>query len=597
MDTQNASTRAFNSSRSPATAAVDNVIRRALKISDPNNADEVVKGLLARYPDDAARIKREQLGLPFSVFKMQQPAVIQPYRGRPESTAASATLDAALTRLTTTPDLADVEPELRGWSATIQRAASDGFASASSAIDPAERDRAFGARRTLNEYARLARYTGAVSGCVTEVFCRLAQACDDVANIILVMIGDALGDAGITRSGAILQVPAALLQARRDAAITALRNLLQPPQGGDEESWPRGPSAVYQLYAGLEQAGAPDLRALLDEAYLSRELDALVDMANGSTPDGLRALGSAAAITVNRLQRLVMIGQGLVGPDSPPASMFFVELSLFMQGFASGNAGYRLPYLSRSPLLVSAFAARAGIDPPTQSLLALALGRTAFADAVDCLCCSCDDDDMKLLIVAGKVLFDIDRAIDLYALGTDPQDPSPGSLWRGDAEWRAAAYGAMIASAQAQMATFVTPANAPPFIGVSMLPGIVQSLRWSNILDRVDNQLLRSTQFADVINMQIDDERRWSDLVSTIAPLCRTDLLFKGTIPGTTGTSPAPTDPIGAVLQRGTLLINSTAFGNGAPVGQWGGFTVPRTALPVVMPRTIAGSLQEIAGL
>jgi hypothetical protein len=67
MDPQNASTRAFTGDRSPARAAVDNVMRRSLKISNPYDPAEVAKGLLARYGDEAERIKREQQGLPFSV--------------------------------------------------------------------------------------------------------------------------------------------------------------------------------------------------------------------------------------------------------------------------------------------------------------------------------------------------------------------------------------------------------------------------------------------------------------------------------------------------------------------------------------------------
>ena len=66
-----------NPRRSPVTAAVDNVLRRALKISDPNNADEVAKGLLARNPRDAARIRREQLGLPFSVSNPQRSTIVK----------------------------------------------------------------------------------------------------------------------------------------------------------------------------------------------------------------------------------------------------------------------------------------------------------------------------------------------------------------------------------------------------------------------------------------------------------------------------------------------------------------------------------------
>jgi hypothetical protein len=60
MDPQNPSTRSSTSDRSPATAAVDGIFRRLLKISNPGNPDEVAKGLLARYGDEARRIKREQ---------------------------------------------------------------------------------------------------------------------------------------------------------------------------------------------------------------------------------------------------------------------------------------------------------------------------------------------------------------------------------------------------------------------------------------------------------------------------------------------------------------------------------------------------------
>src|ERR1700730_10904509 len=78
MDTQNGSTRSSTSDRSPATAAVDGIFRRLLKISNPGNPDEVAKGLLARYGDEARRIQREQQGLPFSVAQAQTAAAPPP---------------------------------------------------------------------------------------------------------------------------------------------------------------------------------------------------------------------------------------------------------------------------------------------------------------------------------------------------------------------------------------------------------------------------------------------------------------------------------------------------------------------------------------
>jgi hypothetical protein len=597
MDTQNPSTRSSTSDRSPATAAVDGIFRRVLKISNPGNPDEVAKGLLARYSDEARRIQREQQGLPFSVAQAQAAAGPAPAAGRrPEVSTASTALDAALTGLTTDPDLSDIEPELRGWSQTIREAASDGLGCAGYAIDPSQRDRAFGARRILGDYSRLARYAGALTACAPDQYCRVARACDDVGNIILVMIGDSLGDAGITRSGAVLQVPGGLLQARRDGVITALRNFGQPGTSDDEESWPRGPVALNQLYDGLDGAGAPDLRALLDENYLSRQLDTLVDMATGSTSDSLRALGSAAGTTMQRLQRFLLVASGIIDPPSPPATMFFAQLQLFMQGFSGGNVGYRLPYLSRSPLLVSTFAASVGIDTPTQALLTIALSRTAIADAVDCLCCLCDEKDAEDTILAGKVLFDIDRAIDLYALGTDTNG-------QGGQEWRAAVLGAAI---NASAGLFTNPALKgsainPRLRGVQdLIKLIVLQLQWPSILSNAGQPAtppITSNQFAGVINTQIDDEQRWSDLVSSIAPLCRQDLLFRGIGPIN---GPSPNDPIATMLNLAISDIRDKAKNVSFP-DPASGSTILGSALPFgdvgpkfVMPATIASSLERI---
>jgi hypothetical protein len=592
MNGQNPSTRAFSGDRSPARATVDNLMRRALKISNPYDADEVAKGLLNLYPDDAAKIEREKLGLPFSVYRTQPMVAARP-AGRPEALAANDGLEAVLTQLTTSPELADVAPEMRGWATTIRRAAVDGMASATYAIDAGERDRAFGGRRTLGDYSRLARYAAAVDSCATEIYCRLAQACDLVGNLILVAIGDALAAAGVTRSGAVIQVPTATLQARRDAVIVALRNLLQLTPTSDQETWPRGTLAVQQIYAGLETAGAPDLRALLDEAYLSRLLDDLIDLATGTTPDGLRALGATAAVTVQRLQRFLILASQQVDPDSPPATTFFVELQLFIQSFAGGAAGYRLPYLSRSPLLVSGLLTTASIDRPTQALLQLALQRTALADAIDCLCCTCSENDANDLVAAGKLLFEVDRAIDLYALGTDPEGD-------GDAEWSAAAIGALVLCAFQEFEVDAGN-NQQEKLRIIKNPGlhesddIAETLQWSVITDSIDGsdeeRNKRSRQLAAVLNTMIEEEKRWADLVRAIAPSCRQSLLFKG-IPGVgPQTNPAdpivlddlPNDPVGRLMQLTAIEMNRV-------IGDWLDFVVPRPIPRIRIPYSLATS-------
>jgi hypothetical protein len=590
MEPHNPATRTITSDRSPATATVDNLLRRSLKISKPDSPEEMAKGLLARYPEEAAKIKREQLGVPFSVMAAPTVITVAPTGvGRPEVRTANEALERALTQLTTSPDLADVAPEMRGWATTIRRAAADGFAAATFAIDASERDRAFAARRMLGEYARLARYAAAINACATEIYCRLAQACDLAANVILVLIGDALGDAGVTRAGAVIQVPTATLQSRRDALVVALRNLLQIAPTGDQNTWPRGTVALGQIYRGLELAGAPDLRALLDESYLSRQVDDLIDLATGSTPDGLRALGSTATVVVQRLQRFFILANGMVRPPSPPATTFFAELRLFVDSFTGGNAGYRLPFLARSPLLVSGLASMpGGVDAPTQILLTLALERTALADAIDCLCCTCNQDDTRDLVLAGLILSRIDRAIDLYAIGTHP-------LGLGDAEWSAAAYGALALCAFRAFPPVLSARNRPVFARFLML---AQTLRWvtfvgNNVLSNItltaapNAQAMRAAQLAGVVNTMIEEELRWSHLISTIAPLCRQNLLFPETIRGT-GPGPFPTNPIGGLLQLTTEEI-------ARQVGGWGGFIVPRPEVNVRMPADADVSLNIIA--
>ena len=59
--------------------------------------------------------------------------------------------------------LKDIAPELRGLSNSVRDAAAMGLAAARLALDPAQRDRAFAARRTLGDYARLTRLLGSVS--------------------------------------------------------------------------------------------------------------------------------------------------------------------------------------------------------------------------------------------------------------------------------------------------------------------------------------------------------------------------------------------------------------------------------------------------
>ena len=144
-------------------------------------------------------------------------------------------------------------------------------------------------------------------------------------------------------------------------------------------------------------------------------------MGSGSSGDGLRGLAAAAATTLARLQRLLAITSGMLQPISPPATMFFMELQLFMQGFAGSNIGYRLPFLSQSPLLVSAFATGAAIRPSDATAAqSIALSRSASRTrSIACAACAIRRR-RSTWFWPGRRWPTSTVRIDLVALGTHP---------------------------------------------------------------------------------------------------------------------------------------------------------------------------------
>jgi hypothetical protein len=75
MAPYDSSSRAFATQRPQSAMTVDNLFRRVLKVANPRDPDEVAKALLARYTDDAALIKREQSGVPFSAYQFAEQAM------------------------------------------------------------------------------------------------------------------------------------------------------------------------------------------------------------------------------------------------------------------------------------------------------------------------------------------------------------------------------------------------------------------------------------------------------------------------------------------------------------------------------------------
>jgi len=80
-----------------------------------------------------------------------------------------------LLALTENSQLKDVRAELGGWARAIRSAATDGLSAARFSLDPRQRDRAFAARRHLGDFARLARFVGALSAALRALLTMFGQ--------------------------------------------------------------------------------------------------------------------------------------------------------------------------------------------------------------------------------------------------------------------------------------------------------------------------------------------------------------------------------------------------------------------------------------
>jgi hypothetical protein len=543
---------------------VDNVFRRMLKVANPRDPDEVAKALLARYSDDAQKIKREQAGVPITSYQLDQMAgqVSGPLSS--EIRQATDDLERDLGALVSDIQLKDIAAELRGLSEAVRDAAAKGLDAAKLALDPAQRDRAFAARRTLGDYARLTRLLGALTACATALYCRVSQSIDMCSNIILVSAGEALAAAGVTKSGGLLQVPAAELQSRRDAIIGALRRMLGAE--GDvrvalsnvllQQSTgpaPGSASALALVVDELEQNGAQDLRALLDEGFVTSQLDNLLDHAIASTPDSLRSIGSTAVVTSGMLSRFADLARPLTTtaplPERAIISDYVSSLDGFIAGFRSGETGYRLPFLARPPLLGYGFYGAGGVDAATSILQTLAVKRSQIAELIDCLCCECTDNSAVAAAICAKLLFDLDRAIDLFCLG----DSDVGI---GMVELHAAAYGYVLDAARNTIQDPNTrrwrvkrgnekstieaalPRLNTPLVDIQNLlrqrsgtevllrrPAAGQADRsWGIQVTDKSNVALTRVQvraaLVRVLHAQLEDERRWRKLALSWSPIC-----------------------------------------------------------------------------
>lgn len=469
----------------PQRLALDNLIRRELKVGDPSDPHQVAQALLSRYQGDprASAIAQEASGLPFlQAVPLPAPVLQSPTSTATEWRQACDDVDRDLAGLATDAILKDITPELNGWAQAIRTTLQEGYNAARFALDPHQRDKGFAMRRQLNAYARLSRLVGTHTPTMVANYRALAQSLDEAANLLLVMMGEALASIGFGGGRFLPQVPYTDLQTRRDAAIHALRNLVgSTQQAYGPQDWPRGLDAYRQLHDLLEAQGQNDLRSLLVESELARTMDELVQRGSDATSDGLRAVGSTALLSVERLRRLVAIGRRGVSPESPSMYAFLEALQLFADSFESAG-GFRLMKIARPPILFYGLYGSTGMDDADQRLVDMITRRGMLADRIDCIaggCCTNPGERVGVVLL-DKVLYDLDRSIDLYALGDENF---------GQTERRAAAYGYLIAAVAA--APPAGPGGQPDPVLQQVHDMLGHDLRLTDTLDQLDRNDLR----------------------------------------------------------------------------------------------------------
>jgi hypothetical protein len=433
--------------RSPIAVKLDNLIRSKLRVSNPYDPMEIADGLTRFYRGAAEHKRLEEAGLPFyqvQVVQPPMPATAGPSRFELDQARSDVSTD--LSQLIQNQLTKDIVPELRGWQSAIDNIIADGAEAAPLSLDPRMRDRGFQARRLLGDYARVARFVGALTPSLNDNFRALGRSLDEVSAVLMVLMGDAIANIGFSGGRFLLQAQASDLQDRRDAVLVALRNLIGSTQVSlDQDTWPRGLQAYQQFIRTLDATGNSDLRALFTEANLAKLMDDLIARVNVMSADGLRALGSTAVLQVQPMRRLIQLGNRLVDPQSPPLAAFLLALRLFVEAFEFSPSGYRLIPIARPAIVTYGLYGAGGPDLTTQRLQQLVIARGILAVQLDCfLECTCSDDQIRCQVVLDKLLYDIDRAIDALSLGiyTDGRSIDPNG--NATAETRAFAYGLII---------------------------------------------------------------------------------------------------------------------------------------------------------
>lgn len=513
------------SASSDVSRSLDEMLRRALRVKDPGDVEELSTALRRVYGAQAARMDQESLGLPVSGGTTMELMTRTEAAGNGDSAGNSTyqrlegDLRSDLSALIDHPANRLWRPELLGWQSTIMREYAEGANAARLGQDPAQRDRTMLGVKKLGEFARLSRLISLLHPEVLGPYRRLASTLDEAACNLRVLLGQSLYAAGLADGGVILNVPLTDLRLRRDSVVEALRVLVASDPAaaaaGGSEEWGWRYRSYGGLLSALDTAGASYLRIYLREDSLQESLDAMIDgvsSANSAvSSEGLRQIAATVPIEINRLQQLYNI----IGPllteknkdggvaSSAALSSFAQALYLFIQSLISIRSGERLVDLGM-PYSMTVSQTR-GEDIGRERLRSLVRLRGLLGVKTEGYI-SCSDTrsmDFERHAQLDKILFDLDRAIDLYALGTGQ---SPG--W-GDHEKRASIIGKMAAT----MAGFLPDEQSTDMVALQ------------SILDEVAEQLamlpgyeVTPEEEKAFLAEQISEETHWQMLVRTLAP-------------------------------------------------------------------------------
>jgi hypothetical protein len=180
-----------------------------------------------------------------------------------------------------------------------------------------------------------------------------------------------------------------------------------------------------------------------------------------------------------------------VSPESPPLTAFLEALQLFAEAFDTGG-GFRLLRIARPPILFYGLYGIGGLTETEETLVELVRLRGRLAEQLDCLLqCDCSPQQIPCQVILDKLLYDVDRAIDLYAVGVDEFS---------EPERRAAAYSLLINTV---LMPLIKDQPSPCFTAPGLLPQAVRvtltriaDLLWPDLPVR-NSEILGLRYFVD----------------------------------------------------------------------------------------------------